>query len=158
MPKQVTIERTSLLDHLVEALESGEYEQGQNFLRYYNPETNKDHYCCLGVLCDLWPQSAGRWKRGVSEGVLSERGIDQDNVWSMSFGNDTFIDYPVPQAVRDAGITINEMTTLAGLNDEGYNFMQIADYIKSVIIGDEEELEWRGRMAGTMTEELSQPS
>lgn len=35
------------------ALRSGNYKQGEQKLRDY------DHYCCLGVLCDLFPQ--GEW-------------------------------------------------------------------------------------------------
>lgn len=44
----------------LDALRSGEYEQGQNFL--HSEKDGKHTYCCLGVLCDL----------AVKAGVLSE--------------------------------------------------------------------------------------
>jgi hypothetical protein len=35
------------------ALRSGDYQQGQGYLR------QGDQYCCLGVLCDLYGQAVG---------------------------------------------------------------------------------------------------
>jgi hypothetical protein len=45
----------------IQALRSGEYQQGRNLL------CHDDHFCCLGVLCDLHKKqtSAGDW---VTEG------------------------------------------------------------------------------------------
>lgn len=40
-------------DLWVNALESGEYEQGRAALCQVNPRTGKKTWCCLGVLCDL---------------------------------------------------------------------------------------------------------
>lgn len=42
----------------VEALRSGEYEQGRTWLR------ENDRYCCLGVACELYRKHTGigRWE------------------------------------------------------------------------------------------------
>ena len=42
----------------VDALRSGEYQQGKSFLRHH------DRFCCLGVLCDLYQKETnlGKWK------------------------------------------------------------------------------------------------
>lgn len=44
------------------ALRSGRYKQGQNRLR-----TNKDGFCCLGVLCDVYNKGLKRsqWRQTV---------------------------------------------------------------------------------------------
>ncbi|WP_420431472.1 hypothetical protein [Candidatus Poriferisocius sp.] len=41
-------DQNDLIERWVEALRSGDYQQGIRFLRNTN-----DNYCCLGVLCDL---------------------------------------------------------------------------------------------------------
>jgi hypothetical protein len=41
----------------LDALRSGKYKQGKGALR-----TGKDHFCCLGVLCDI--SGAGEWESG----------------------------------------------------------------------------------------------
>lgn len=51
---------TAVIEKWVEALESGEYEQGVGTLRRTTFDGNK--FCCLGVLCDI----------AVKEGVIPE--------------------------------------------------------------------------------------
>lgn len=56
--------KPEIKEQWIEALTSGEYEQGYSALR-----THDDKYCCLGVLCDLavksgiakWEQLDGDW-------------------------------------------------------------------------------------------------
>lgn len=43
----------------LEALRSGEYEQGKGYLHY--EDQGEQHYCCLGVLCEI----------AVEQGVIS---------------------------------------------------------------------------------------
>lgn len=38
---------------LIEALESGRYTKGESQLRFDNLLTGVQHWCCLGVFCDL---------------------------------------------------------------------------------------------------------
>ena len=100
----------------VEALRSGDYEQGRRAL-------NRDgKYCCLGVLCEL----------AVAEGVIEapERLPKGDMAYA---GCNTYL----PQAVCEwAGIDSpygkvykGSKTHLATLNDEYFSFNQIADII-----------------------------
>jgi len=100
----------------VDALRSGEYQQGQNYLRTDNG------FCCLGVLCDLYG------KENNVEWNLANNGHNyefQDNgsilplsvmVWSGIEGQNPDID--------------NGTETLSGLNDNGYTFIEIADVIE----------------------------
>jgi hypothetical protein len=59
----------------VEALRSGEYEQGRKHL---HPEAGK--YCCLGVLCDLHSKDNGvEWESGPVFAASSYMG----SVWKL---------------------------------------------------------------------------
>ena len=103
------------------ALRSDEFEQGTGVLR-----DDDNHYCCLGVLCELYSRHSGEvatWTK--------------DNSW----GQYNFLDEgeTLPKEVRDwAGIEsfsgdvfVEEKDTcLALLNDAGYSFDEIADIIE----------------------------
>ena len=113
----------------VEALRSGEYQQGRNQLR------KGDEFCCLGVLCDL------AVKAGV--GLNVEEG-PEDYLYDGETGS-------LPRAVREwAGLDSNSPVTDAGalivLNDgehqdcdpdeceevaAPWTFQQIADVIEA---------------------------
>ena len=112
----------------LEALRSGKYKQGQNYLKV------QDKFCCLGVLCDLYP---GRvWKQSDNETETGERcyiGIYEQSKFDL------------PQQVREwAGIESTnctiptripfkdaELNNLVALNDVAkYTFTQIADVIE----------------------------
>lgn len=63
-----------LVTRWIEALESGEYQQGQGYLR------SNDGFCCLGVVCDLVDPK--RWtddghKDADLEGIQNWEGEDQ---------------------------------------------------------------------------------
>ena len=102
----------------VSALRSGEYEQCRGLLRRNN------QFCCLGVLCDLYGK---------------EKGIE----W-VSDGNDRFVflgsnDVLPAEVVEWAGLPDHNpdidypdryVTCIAGLNDHGADFEEIADVIE----------------------------
>ena len=94
----------------VEALRSGEYKQGKDYLR------RDGEYCCLGVLCDLHAQATGyRW--------------DQ-NTRSNTYRN---ADLYAPDEVLDwAGLTDQQGRVLATLNDGNANFNAIAFAIEKL--------------------------
>lgn len=120
----------------LEALRSGEYQQGRERLK--SPDSNP-RYCCLGVLCDLavkegvarWDDSvvidehvaidaAGRraWAElpfgvAVWAGVVDSGGDPDGNPW---------VDDPAHDGERN---------TLASLNDSGVSFREIADIIEA---------------------------
>ena len=100
----------------VDALRSGDYKQGQNYLRTDNG------FCCLGVLCDLYG------KENNVEWNLVNNG--------QNYEFEEFESYLPPFVVEWAGVEedaprINgEIGTLSELNDTGSTFEQIADLIE----------------------------
>lgn len=127
----VKIDRDAkLLEEWAKALESGKYQQGSHKLRKTGAESGKDMWCCLGVLCDMFPLG-GRWE------------LDGDRRWyHFKSGADKVVNWPPLSIIKTAGLTVEEINTLASLNDQGYSFVQIADYIRSVILGDEDNEGW----------------
>jgi hypothetical protein len=108
----------------VEALRSGEFEQGQGAL------CRDGKYCCLGVLSELAVREgeAERW-----EGIASERTL---------FGRkrgDRSSSFLTSSVMRWAGLdTIDPQVTyegegdyLSSLNDSGRTFPEIADLIEA---------------------------
>ena len=115
----------------LEALRSGNYKQGQNYLHRGN-----DEFCCLGVLCDL----------AVQEGVVGrtfDPDVDGGGAWVYQDAevryspSDALLPAPV---VEWAGLDhINpEVPTpdsdgteaLSALNDTGKSFGHIAQLIE----------------------------
>jgi hypothetical protein len=92
----------------VEALRSGEYEQGCGALR-----TEDGKYCCLGVLTDLYCKAKG----------VTFDGVTRSNRWvlNLSVRRWAGLESPNP-AVPQA--------PLAWLNDSGRTFAEIADLIE----------------------------
>ena len=90
----------------LEALRSGEYQQGRSYLK----KDNK--YCCLGVLAE---------KMGV---------LDKDG---LCFGESGTLDGWIDQGtcpLREGDRGIVSMNCLAGHNDLGKTFEEIADIIE----------------------------
>lgn len=116
----------------LEALRSGKYAQGTNALRTYCDPESPDKgvtplFCCLGVLCDI--SNIGRW--------------NEDGCYSIQKDGRTIVESTVPPfplanklGIREGGCFVNGLTdrknngvSLAGLNDEGFTFAQLADII-----------------------------
>ena len=115
----------------VEALRSGEYKQGTNYLRSHN-----DRFCCLGVLCDIAE------KEGIVEAERYwefDDEVEDDPFANYSYdGTDTSLPIPVriwagldpeegwnPMLVSDSCIQLND--------SEGFTFEQIADEIEEAL-------------------------
>jgi len=99
----------------VEALRSGEYEQGKDCL------SNGDEFCCLGVACDLY----SKYNKPIL--FILENGV-------KSYDGDTVF---LPFVVQDwlglkshSGVFSNA-NSLAQMNDGGLTFKEIADMIES---------------------------
>lgn len=95
----------------VEALRSGEYQQGQGRLR------DGDSFCCLGVLCDL----------------IDPNGWDSFRYWH--YDGDVFQGMPpldIHNRYHRYGLDFERLATL---NDSGKPFEEIADYIEDNIAG-----------------------
>jgi len=130
----------------VEALRSGEYQQGKLLLK-----PTKNTFCCLGVLCDLAVKAN---VENISWGESEEHnghGIYHDNNYDECRG---FDDSELPFSIVNWAGTNSEnpkvevpdkdwhsfteddpptkLVTLAELNDEhNYSFKQIADLIEA---------------------------
>jgi len=113
----------------IEKLRSGEYSQGKNELRSPN---NK--FCCLGVLCDIYLKEHNQEWISSSDGhyyLLSEdenyfgpeSEILTQEVAEWAELNDKS---PLVKIGVDA---IQERLTV--LNDQGYSFSEIADFIQN---------------------------
>lgn len=114
-----------IAERWVQALRSGQYKQGKLELRP-GPES----YCCLGVLCDLYrvEQGKGEW---ATSGNLS--------AWVFSAPNEDITETEaavIPEVVQKwAGMESVEGNycgeiSLAGLNDGGSTFPELADLIE----------------------------
>lgn len=114
--------KTEIKNRWVSALRSGEYSQGQSYLK-----TPKGDFCCLGVLCDMFLKDHNR------EWVEDSRG-------EPYFKTETCSEYHhLPREVYEwAGISSFSPTVktpegeieLVTLNDEGVSFNEIANYIE----------------------------
>lgn len=103
----------------VEALRSGEYEQGFGQLRITYPD--KVVHCCLGVLCDI-----ARKMNIVDADFLGFTTIlpDPVSIWADVESN------PACDTVTTSNR--QERRTLAGLNDSRtFDFKAIADIIEA---------------------------
>jgi hypothetical protein len=110
----------------VEALRSGDYQQGTGLLHY--EDEDGDQYCCLGVLCEV----------AISAGVEVER-VRRSN---GTYGYDANTLVPPPRVTEWAygeaeplgawAVIVEEHRRLFDqLNDDlGYTFRAIADLIE----------------------------
>lgn len=89
----------------VEALRSGEYEQGRDMLK--DPADNK--FCCLGVLCEL---------SGLTYEAANLVPPPEIVAWAR-----------LPDA--DPKVKSVEKNSVAYFNDMGFTFAQIADLIEA---------------------------
>ena len=126
--------KTEIKAKWLDALRSGDYEQGTMRLRSRN-----DRFCCLGVLCDI----------AEKEGIVTATLVENMGDWRY-FGparpDDALAWVPdsattLPDAVvewaelgqnnPDIAVTPDgPVRSLAGLNDSGFPFSEIADLIE----------------------------
>jgi hypothetical protein len=120
----------------LDALRSGEYEQGRNKLHTWDDE-GVERFCCLGVLCDLAVQN------GVEIPIVED---DDDKMycydteveflpeavmeWSGLWSNDG--DYEFEGDPNAFGTSTNGSVRgkLSHLNDSGASFSDIANEIE----------------------------
>ena len=135
--------KPSIKEMWVNALLSGDYSQTTGVLR------SNDGYCCLGVLCDLYSQEVNRnWqgKRYTFSDAVDITETEAEEFNFDSFFYDDEMEH-LPQAVvewacldntnpsvqveytTDEGVYV-EYVELSQLNDTGYDFKQIANYIQ----------------------------
>lgn len=117
----------------VEALRSGEYEQGDGRLVSVIKETGKPKYCCLGVLCDLYIKEnpAYSWtktdKPQYSSVVYDSLQLFDENLYLPQTVMDwAGIDTKTGVFLEDDGV----QQILSSLNDNGVDFEKISKKIE----------------------------
>lgn len=110
----------------IEALRSGEYQQGTNWLK--STEQGNDSYCCLGVLCELFRVETGQGEW-----------IEQDKFW-FEFdvnGSNSAAVLPAPvmtwAGIGDRNPLLGRTKAASNLNDTGKSFNYIADRIEKYL-------------------------
>ena len=120
-------------ENWVNALRSGEYQQGAGKLR------NSDGFCCLGVLCDLYSQEPFT-KGWVFHGAFEEENTQPTDYWKFD-GEKEFLPKSVMEwagletncpevAVEDDDARESIYDSLANLNDAGYSFDALSNIIE----------------------------
>lgn len=109
----------------VNALRSGDYEQGTHVLRRNATEAETiSEYCCLGVLCEL----------AVKANIIPEARYD-GFYYTYGVTDDKHSAYLPRIVMRWAGLNdenpVCGTDNLVTLNDGGYSFEQIADAIEA---------------------------
>lgn len=112
----------------VQALRSGDYDQGRGFLQQID-DRGKATYCCLGVLCDL----------AVKAGVTTGR-TDRNNSGKVMIFGSGYDCFPPLEVWQWAGFSndnpevnvpgLVDRKSVVDLNDNGTRFSEIADRIE----------------------------
>jgi hypothetical protein len=117
----------------IDALRSGEYEQGMKALR-----DRFNRFCCLGVLCDIYikehPET--KWETSLYDkslyGVNFECVIPPEIVWkhwAQLNESNPVVCQRNPRNINDV-LDGQNIDTLASLNDTGFTFEEIAQIIE----------------------------
>jgi hypothetical protein len=105
--------KKELKERWITALRSGDYGQSQGCLQ------DKYGWCCLGVLCNI--VDGTKWIE-PAENVMEHE---------YDFGNEVVLeDMPPREWLENHGLPHGLAKELAGLNDDGVQFVEIAEYIK----------------------------
>lgn len=99
------------------ALRSGEYSQTRGFLR------TTEGFCCLGVLCDLYSkETETEWEEYeyAYSSFLEEFATLPEKVMEWS-------------GLKEPNPYFEQVGSLASLNDEGKEFIEIADMIEAFL-------------------------
>lgn len=138
--------KPEIAEKWVKALRSKKYKQGQYVLKKRTP-TGRVEHCCLGVLCELYNEQKAREQKKMPVHKAIKKQLDGlprtfkpgTTVYSFNGKSKTGALTELPYRVMQwAGIKTEYGTftghflrpkSLAGLNDRGYKFSQIADLI-----------------------------
>lgn len=115
---------------LLDALRSGEYEQGKGRLALVKDD-GAVGYCCLGVLTAEGAKAGACDPLELSD-YFTENPAEKEWVLRANDSEDGMeyvYAYP-PQSIYDwAGLTSQDGITLASINDENDSFAEVIEYI-----------------------------
>lgn len=113
------------------ALRGGEYKQARKQLR----SDDGSGYCCLGVLCELYRLETGKgnWGLNFSSQMSFDDEISQETgIPTLTVRNWAGLTDANPDVVLSLfDINIGTYDSLAGGNDAGLSFLDIADVIEA---------------------------
>lgn len=124
----------------INALRSGEYNQGREKLR------GADGFCCLGVLCDLYAKEHNtEWDFRSYDERSGEENPQQYDYWYFEDQSEflpesvmKWAELETNNPVVRVDVEDNEdednryyQDQIANVNDTGYNFLQIANLIQA---------------------------
>ena len=112
--------KKNVMKKWVKALRSGEYSQGTG-----NLVDEQDNFCCLGVLCNLAPQSTGEW----TTNSLKMWGFSGD-MFNTGILPTTVMNWAGMRSYNGLIPSFPHTYSLSGLNDCGKTFAEIADIIE----------------------------
>ena len=105
----------------LEALRSGDYKQGQIYLR-----NKENEFCCLGVLCDIL---GAEWDIGPYSGGYKPNDADMCVITEQAVGYDINCALEKDIAFKDNHMSLG--TILIEMNDNmKEDFTKIADFIE----------------------------
>jgi hypothetical protein len=114
--------KSEIKEKWIAALTNGKYQQGRDKLR-----SDDNTYCCLGVLCDLYQKDnpeVSAWMNG--EGYYFQCPDEFSSTKIAKMPN-----YPNTEVFEKyAGMARRQMLQLAGANDSGVKFHEIAEMVK----------------------------
>lgn len=114
--------KTEVKTQWIAALRSGTYQQTNSAL------CKNGSYCCLGVLCEITPDIK-RKKAQISP-------WDKDTTIEIEFAykDENYRSGYLPsQLASEVGLSEEQQSKLANMNDEGISFVEIAGYIEQAI-------------------------
>lgn len=126
---------------LVEALRSGEFEQGEGYLR------KGDTYCCLGVACKVAMQNGLPLQEefvdhGFGLYVYREAGqVNRSGYLPGSVYRWYGFDDMDPEIVIQGVGGVLSRNTATNFNDRGFTFNEIADGFERTYLKEEEDRE-----------------
>lgn len=121
--------KAELKQKWIQALSSGQYQQGSGVLR-----DKHDRFCCLGVLCDLVDPSGWRDMKLVDTCVANhEFELEAYPYLHEADEGETTLPYALQ---KRSGLTQSEISKLIVLNDAGNDFQFIASHIEHNIPAD----------------------
>jgi len=121
--------KSEIKQRWIEALRSGDYEQGKEYLNNHN------RFCCLGVLCDLYSQDCNvDWETDPHKITTLKTLFNEQDYLPMPV---TLWAGIVPKDKENISTDIETSKgNLSWLNDSGATFGDIANIIEEEIPND----------------------
>lgn len=120
----------------VEALRSGDYQQGIEYLCNEDEISGNFTYCCLGVACDILTEND--WVKVIDSTMWSigeHKAFDMPSTYDLSgWECAETASLPSKEILNNMGLDVVYAQELAELNDSGWSFEKIANKIEKDLL------------------------